>query len=201
MTRMITLATALLAAQALPALAESRMVAVPAGDHLLAFTLPDGFVAVDEGEVVARLDGESAEAWTQALTLTVAPTRADQDPSMDASMLGGVVQAMCPDTLEQSSYGSRDVPGTENGGYSVWNSCGTVLGSQPPRSEQWFSSAISGPSGGYVLTWIVLGPASEEGLDYDNDTIDAQIEVLITGIKVCELTPGEAAPYPSCIGQ
>jgi len=51
-----------------------------------------------------------------------------------------------------------------------------------------------------VLTWIVLGPASDEGLDYDNDTIDAQIEVLTTGIKVCEVTPGEAAPYPSCIG-
>ena len=51
-----------------------------------------------------------------------------------------------------------------------------------------------------MQTWIVRGPASEEGLDYDNDTIDVQIEVLTTGIKVCEMVADEAAPYPSCIG-
>jgi hypothetical protein len=119
---------------------------------------------------------------------------------MDVSLIGSAMQEKCPDTLEQSGYGSRDVPGTERGGYSMWNSCGTVIGSDPPRSEQHFSYAVSGPSGAYVLTWIVLGPPSDEGLDYDNDTIDAQIEVLIAGIKVCERTPGEAAPYPSCIG-
>lgn len=197
---MTVLATALFAAHSLPALAETQLVAVPAEDHLLVFTLPEGFEAVSEGDVVARRAGETAENWTEILTLTVDHERADQDPSMDASMLGGVVQAMCPDTLEQGGYGSWDIPGTERGAYSTWNSCGKVIGSDPARSEQWFSIAVSGPSGVYILTRVVLGPASEDGLEHDSDTIDTQMEQLVTGIKVCEATPGEAAPYPTCIG-
>lgn len=193
-------ALVLLAPLADAALAEGTLIALPAGEHLLAFTLPEGFVPVDEGEIVARLEGETPEAWTQALTLTVDPERIDQDPSMDVSMIGSVMQEMCPDTLEQSWAASQDVPGTERGGYGAWNSCGTVLGSDPPRSEQLFSFAISGPSGAYVLSRVVRGPASEEGLDYDSDAIDAEIDLLIVGIKVCEKVPGEEAPYPSCIG-
>lgn len=199
MTRMFALATALFATQALPAMAEGQMVAVPAGDHLLAFALPPGFVAVSEGDVVARLEGENADAWTQAITLTVDPERANRDPSMDISMLGGVIQALCPDTLDQAGYDSFDVSGTENGAYTAWNSCGTVVGSEPPRSEQHFSVAVSGPSGGYMLTWIVRGPASDERLRHTNDEIDAQIDLLTNGIKVCEVTNGEGAPYPSCV--
>lgn len=200
MTRLIALTAVLLAAQPLPALAEGQMIAVPAGDHLLAFTLPPGFVAVTEGDVVAHLEGESAAVWTQALTVTTDPTRAEQDPSMDISLLGSAMQERCPDTLEQSYSASMDVPGTERGGYGGWNSCGRVIGSETPYSEQQFSFAVSGPSGAYVLTWVIRGPASDEGLDYDSDTIDAQIAVMTTGIRVCEMTPGEAAPYPSCTG-
>lgn len=200
MAKVILLATALFASQTLPALAEGQLVAVPAADHLLAFMLPEGFVAVSEGEIVARRAGETAENWTEMLTLTVDPERADKDPSMDASILGGLMQERCPDTLEQGGYGSWDIPGTDQGAYSTWNSCGTVIGSDPPRSEQHFSIAISGPSGGYILTRIVLGPASDEGLSAGVDELDAEMEKLTTGMKVCEVTPGEAAPYPSCIG-
>lgn len=200
MAKVSVLATVLLAAQSLPALAEDQLVAVPAGEHLLAFTLPDGFVAVSEGDIVARRVGETADNWTEVLTLTVDPERANSDPSMDASMLGGLMQERCPDTLEQGGYGSWDIPGTEEGAYSTWNSCGTVIGSDPPRSEQQFSIAISGPSGGYILTRVVVGPPSEEGLSAGVDELDAAMEKLTTGMKVCEVTPGEAAPYPSCIG-
>lgn len=200
MKRETILLATLVATIALPALAEDRLIAVPVGIHLLAFTLPEGFEPVTEEGVLARRTGETAEAWTEVITLTTDPTRAAQDPTMDISMLGSVFQAMCPDTLEQTYFGSMDVPGSERDAYSGWNSCGTVLGSDPARSEHELAVAVSGPSGMYVLGWRVRGAAVDDRLDIDEDALEAKLQVLTTGIEVCPMVAGEVAPYPSCIG-
>jgi hypothetical protein len=185
---------------AVPCFAEPQLVAVPAGDHLLAFTLPDGFELVNEGEVLARLSGETVDAWTELITLTVDPDQAAQDPALGISLLGNVFQPMCPDTLEQTYFGSMDAPGSERGAYSGWNSCGTVIGSDPARSEQQLAVAVSGGSGMYVLGWSVRGAAVDDQMDIDDDALEAQLQVLTTGLKVCPTVAGEAAPYPSCVG-
>jgi hypothetical protein len=196
----LALPAALCVAFSFPALAESRLLAVPAGQHLLAFSLPEGFEPVAEAGVLARRPGETAETWTEVITLTVDETRAAQDPSMDISMLGGVFQEQCPDTLEQTYFGSVDVPGSERGAYSGWNSCGTVLGSDPARSEELLSVAVSGPSGMYVLGWGLRGAAIDDRMDIDDELLEARLKLLTTGIRVCPVVAGEAAPYPSCIG-
>jgi hypothetical protein len=183
-----------------PAFAEGQMIAVPAGDHLLAFTLPDGFDPVAEDPVFARLAGEAAEAWTQTISVFVNTARVDKDPSMDISMLGGIWQPQCPDTYEETDFGSIEVPGSDAGAYAGWKSCGSVEGATPSRAEEVLAVAVSGPSGAYMITWTIRSAPLDDGMDRDDDLLEARLATLTAGIKVCPKVAGEAAPYPSCIG-
>ena len=117
---------------------------------------------------------------------------------MLASRFSGGYHDACPDTFEESAFGSGDVEGAD-GSYGYWAACGTMHAPSTPVSQEALLIAIRG-KGSYVLAWVTRGAATEEGPDSDDDVLEPKLEAMRGGLKLCPLVAGEAAPYPSCIG-
>ena len=186
------------------AMAEGTPTVVRVFDHLVAFDLPEGFVAAHEvtgGGLHywhALPAGETMENWTQSISLVSDPERGNQDPSMGASLESSRWHKLCKDTFEESAYGSKDIPGTEQGSYGYWVSCGTRVDNGPPRSEDLLFLAISGPAMS-ILGWSKRGPAMAEAMsEHDDDTLDPRIEAMTASVKVCKL---EEQPYTKCLAK
>jgi hypothetical protein len=177
----------------------------PIFGQLVAFTQPAGFVPVFEQPTADRYireavpKGETAERWTQMITVTGAKgVAADPRASPEAfalAIVGGFKRA-CPETFS-SAVLSRD-PVDEHDAFAVVASCGTVGPEGAARSETALIVAIAGTEDYYTVQWAERG-AADDALDIGEDTWRDRLDQL-SPISLCPIVPGEKAPYPSCVG-
>jgi hypothetical protein len=198
---------AVAALAALPASAEepddapqSVTAVSPIFSQLVGFSQPASFVVVFEKPTAdnyireAVLQGETTGSWSQMITVTGAKGLAEQDgnsPKDAASRLAGGFQAACPKTFLAEPLGDMEISGYN--AFAAIASCGTAPGGA--HSETALIVTIEGEHDYYTLQWAERGPAGSPAIDAARwrRRLDALGPILL-----CDIVPGEKAPYPSC---
>jgi hypothetical protein len=178
----------------------------PIFGQLVMFSMPANFVAVTEGTKGAGyireavLKGETTERWTQMITVTGAKGAAGNpavSPQSFAASIAGGFKAACPGTfaakgLGETRFGDHDA-------FVAVAGCGRVEASADKHSETALIAVVKGRSDYYTLQW------AERSASVDSPAIDdakwQQRMRLLQPIRLCPIVPGEAAPYPSCVGK
>jgi hypothetical protein len=198
--------TLLIAALALPPSAQAESPAIfkvisPIFSQLVAFSMPANFVAVFENTSgphytrEAVLKGETAEHWTQMITVTGAKglsSSPNATPEKFASSIAGGFKQACPSSFAAKSLGETKF-GNASGFVAVVG-CGKV----EDHSETALIAVIAGTSDYYTIQWAERGAATDQPPIEDARWTE-RLHTL-QPIAVCAIVPGEAAPYPSCIG-
>ncbi|MGO4380248.1 hypothetical protein [Pseudoduganella sp. RAF53_2] len=197
--------TALLAI-ALP-LGASTLSVSPIYEQLLLHAMPKGFVIQFEedrkGQYIreAVLSGESVEHWTQMVTVTAARGLAVNAAVTPQLILGRIAQGFekaCPTTFSVQGLGRVQVTGAQDGLGAVI-SCGSYGSANTPHSETAVILSIKGVSDFYTIQWAERGPPSATPLPIDKASWIERLANLAP-VKLCPIVPGEAPPYPSCVG-
>jgi hypothetical protein len=179
----------------------------PVFHQLVLFSLPAGFKAAFEktnGSFYIREhipEGESVDKWTRMITLTAAKDLASNPDATPQALLGRMAAGFrthCPDTFTSAVLGPQTVDG--HAGFEMIASCGHVPAGGGAYSETAIMLAIKGSSDYYTLQWAERGPDSPRPLNLDNNYWTRQLE-LLRPIRLCPIVPGEAPPYPSCVGR
>lgn len=192
-------------ANAAPQAASMRAV-IPVFSQLVAFSYPKGFAPAFEDskngnyiqESVPR--GETIQRWSQMVTVTGVKGLA---ANPEATLIG-FVQDMallyrdaCPDSFMGKKLGEFTLNGHDALASVI--SCGSVKDAGGARSESALVIVIKGQRDYYTLQWAERGKASRGGLPLDSDKWTERLRQL-GPLALCPRVPGEAAPYPSCLG-
>lgn len=178
----------------------------PIFGQLVTFSLPRTFVVIGEdtnGPSYIReavLKGETADHWTQMITITGAKgmvANPKTSPEALAASIAGGFKSACPDTFAVKSVGPAQF--SDQGGYVALASCGSVVSAPDRHSETALVVAIKGSADYYTLQWAERGPASGKPV-IDEAKWQDRLHQL-QPIRLCPIVPGEAAPYPSCVNK
>lgn len=178
----------------------------PIFGELVAFSLPRTFVVIGENTSgpsyirEAVLKGESAERWTQMITVTGAKGAAanpNVSPEGVAASIAGGFKSACPDSFAVKGVGAAKFG--DQDGYIAVASCGSVVSAPDRHSETALVIAVKGTADYYTLQWAERGPASGTPVIDEAKWQDRlrQMQPLL----ICPIEPGETAPYPSCINK
>jgi hypothetical protein len=188
-----------------PALPPSVTVISPIFGQLVRFSMPSNFVAAHEATKdtfyirEAVLKGETINRWTQMITVTGAKGLAGA-PNFSAQGLAGVIaggfKKNCPDSFDAKGFGTTKLG--DQDAYIAVASCGKVETSADKHNETAMIIAVKGATDGYTIQWAERRPSS--GPAIDEALWQGRLRELMP-IRLCAIVPGEAAPYPSCIGQ
>jgi hypothetical protein len=201
------IAAALLAAVALPASAQTVQpkaftVISPVFGQLITFSMSSNFAVVYENtrgthytrEAVPK--DETAERWTEMITIT-GEKGVSASPNMTPEKFAGGMAAgfkrVCPD-----SFGAKALGDTKFGGanaFVVVVGCGAIGG----HSETALIAVMKGSTDFYTIQWAERGPTVSAPPVEDARWVE-RLRAL-QPIALCAIVPGEAAPYPSCIGR
>lgn len=179
----------------------------PIFSQLVMFSLPKGFVPAFEdakgGQYIreAVLEGESVTKWSQMITVTGAKGLASNlnlTPARFAGGIAGGFRRVCPDSygatgLGEIRFGSHDA-------FAAFISCGVASPTGEPYSESLLLIVIKGENDYYTIQWAERGDASKTPIKFDEAKWLDRLKGLAP-IKLCPIVPGEAAPYPSCMGR
>jgi hypothetical protein len=178
----------------------------PVFSQLVRFSMPAQFTAAHENtkdnfyirEAVPK--GETVETWTQMITLTGSKGMAGaanfSAQKLAASIAFGFKKA-CPESFAVRDLGEAKFGDQE--AYIAVAGCGSVESSADKHSETALIVAVKGSSDGYTIQWAErAAPASAAGID--EAMWQGRLRELMP-IRLCAIVPGEAAPYPSCLGQ
>jgi hypothetical protein len=118
-------------------------------------------------------------------------------PEAFAATIAGGFKSACPDTfaakgLGPAKFGDQD-------GYVALASCGSVVSAPDKHSETALVVAIKGSADYYTVQWAERGPASGKPVIDEAKWPDRLRQ--LQPIRLCPIVPGEAAPYPSCVGK
>jgi hypothetical protein len=169
-------------------------------------SMPMTFVAASErtnGPSYVReavLKGETVSRWTQMITVTGAKGLAGNPkvtPETFAGSIAGGFKNACPDTFAAEGLGATKFGGQD--AYVAIASCGRVEFGADKHSETALIVAIKGSADYYTVQWAER-PASSEMPAIDATKWQARLRQL-QPIRLCPIVPGEAAPYPSCVGK
>ena len=179
----------------------------PIFSQLVLLSFPKGFRTASEdtkGNSYIReavLEGETLDRWSQMITVTGAKGLA-ANPNMSAKSfvegLAGGFKRACPDTFSAKAIGALKISGQD--AFAALASCGTAQSRTTRHSESAMLIAIKGAADYYTIQWAERGPASSQPLVQDEAKWQDRFKKL-NPIKVCPRVAGEAAPYPSCMGQ
>jgi len=194
-------ATFLLASSADAQAPASVMVVSPVYSQLVAFSIPSNFVAGNErndGTTYTREavpKGETVEKWKEMITVTGAKGLASQ-PNASAEKFAGVIASgyknACPDSFDVKLLGANAAT------FAVVVGCGKI-GEASKRSETTLVIAIKGTSDLYTVQWAERS-APVDKADVNNAKWLERLQKLAP-LRVCPIVPGEAPPYPSCVGK
>ena len=198
----------LLAANAATAVtAETATIIAPVFAQLVTAPLPDGFVpAYEDGNATGYLNesvlaGETVENWSQMITLTGAKGLAltTGEDAMNAQgfaefLAESYLQA-CPESIEAEPLDAPEIAGAREV-FAGYVSCGTISGKD--MSESMVFLVLVGAEDIYTLQWAERGPASATFIAFSGDAWLNRLAQLQSAAKLCDIVPGEAAPYPSC---
>ena len=194
-------ATLLLASSASAQAPTSVMVVSPVYSQLVAFSIPSNFVAGTErndGTAYTREavpKGETADKWNEKITVTGAKGLASQ-PNASAEKVAGVIASgyknACADSFDVKLLGANAAT------FAVVVGCGKI-GEATKRSETTLVIAIKGTSDFYTVQWAERGAVADKA-DVNNAKWLERLQKLAP-LRVCPIVPGEAPPYPSCVGK
>ena len=182
----------------------------PGFHQLVAFTLPAEFssarAAYDKTSGFFYIreyvpQGESVDHWTQMITLTATKDLASNPgatPRGFAVTLAAGFRRHCPDTYATVDLGPESVDTFE--GFALIASCGHVHGGAQFYSETAIIFALKGTADYYALQWARHGPDSHKPLTLNVAYWKKEFDRL-RPITLCPIVPGEAPPYPSCVGK
>src|SRR5262245_3402929 len=179
----------------------------PIFSELVMFSLPRGFRTVSErsnGKHYLReavLDGETAERWSQMITVTGAKDLASNpnaSPRWLVERIAGGFQKACPESFAVVALGPLKVSGHD--GFAAVVSCGSAQSASDKHAESALLIGIKGSADYYTIQWAERGPPSREPLAVDHAKWGQRFKTL-SPIKICPIVPNEAAPYPSCLRQ
>ncbi|MBR1120847.1 hypothetical protein JQ628_04905 [Bradyrhizobium lablabi] len=191
------------------AYAENPSVATaisPIFGQLVAFSMPMTFVPAFEetkGPSYIReavLKGETIARWTQMITITGARGAAGNPKATPETVAGFIAAGFknaCPDTFTAQGVGATKFGGHE--AYVAIAGCGRVESSADKHSETALIVAIKGSVDYYTMQWAErAGPSGKPAIDAAK--WQARLRQL-QPIRLCQIVPGETAPYPSCVGR
>lgn len=176
----------------------------PIFGQLVMFSLPQGFTVVVEGTQANRylreavLQGESAQNWSQMLTVTGTQglaANADLTPLGIANWMAGGYRRACP-----ASFSATRLGGIKLGTFDAFAavlSCGTTRPGGQAHSESALVIVIRGQADYYTIQWAERGAPSAGPVAFDEAKWTGRLKSLMP-IKLCPIVPGEPAPYPSC---
>ena len=190
-----------------PAMPPSVTVISPIFGQLVRFSLPSTFAAVSfektNGPSYIReavLKGETVEAWTQMITVTGAKGIAGNPQvtpeKFAASMAAGFKKA-CPDTFAVKPFGAVKL-GDQDGFVAVVG-CGRIETTADKHGETALIVAVKGSADYYTIQWAERAPSSADKPAIDEAKWQERLSKL-KPIRFCPIVPGEAMPYPSCVG-
>ncbi len=176
----------------------------PVFGQLVGFSYPKGFKAAYENVTATSyiqehvLEGESAEAWTQMITLSGSKALATNPQATLAAYLQSIaagIRRACPDTFLAKALGTLKIEGHE--GLAGLAGCGTVS-SAKPRSEIVLLLVVKGAEDFYSIQWAERGVAVNQAPVFD-DGLWKQRYQQLSPIRLCARVPSEAPPYTSCV--
>jgi hypothetical protein len=191
-----------------PAPPASYTVISPIFGQLVRFAMPPTFVPASfektNGPSYIReavLKGETIDAWTQMITVTGAKGTA-ANPQMTpqsfaVSMAAGFKKA-CPDTFAVKPFGAAKF-GDQDGFVAVVG-CGRIETAPDKHGETALIIAVKGSADYYTIQWAERAPSSAEKPTIDEAKWQERLNKL-KPIQFCPIGPGEAMPYPSCVGK
>jgi hypothetical protein len=179
----------------------SVTVVSPVFSQLVAFSVPSNFVAGAErndGTTYTREalpKGETVDKWSEMITVTGAKGLALQ-PNASAEKFAGVIATgfknACPDSFDAKVLGANATT------FATVIGCGKI-GEASKRSETTLIIAIKGTADLYTVQWSERGKPADKA-DVGNAKWAERLQKLAP-LRVCPIVPGEAAPYPSCVGK
>ena len=210
-TTPLALALGLLLAPVSPVHAQtppaSFTVISPIFGQLVRFSMPSNFVAAHE-EVKgpnyireAVLKGETLTAWTQMITVTGAKGSAGNPqltPEKFAVSMAAGFKRACPDTFAVKPLGAQKFGDQE--GFVAVAGCGRVESSADRHGETALIIAVKGSADYYTIQWAERAPSSADRPAIDEAKWRERLAKL-NPIRFCPIVPGEAMPYPSCVGR
>jgi hypothetical protein len=185
----------------------SFTVISPIYGQLVRFSMPPTFVPVFEktnGPSYIReavLKGETVEAWTQMITVTGAKGIAGNPqvtPEKFAVSMAAGFKKACPDTFAVKPFGAAKF-GDQDGFVAVVG-CGRIETSADKHGETALIIAVKGSADYYTIQWAERAPSSAEKPAIDEAKWQERLGKL-KPIQFCPIVPGEAMPYPSCVGK
>jgi hypothetical protein len=185
--------------------ASTATTIAPVFGQLLRFSMPKNFaVAFENGkdnryirEAVPK--GESVDKWSQMITVTGAKglaANAKVTPQLFASKMAEGYKTTCPSSFNGTNLGVNKV-----GNYDAFAgvlSCGSVGQSDQSFSESMLLLVIKGEKDYYTIQWAERAAASASPIKFDAEKWTRRSQILAP-IKLCDIVPGEAAPYLSCL--
>jgi hypothetical protein len=186
----------------------SYTVISPIFGQLVRFALPSAFAPVafekTNGPSYIReavLKGETVSAWTQMITVTgakgVAGNPQVTPQSFAVSMAAGFKKA-CPDTFAVKPFGA--VKFGDQDGFVAVVGCGRIETSADKHGETALIIAVKGSADYYTIQWAERAPSSADKPAIDEAKWQGRLSKL-KPIQFCPIVPGEAMPYPSCVGK
>jgi hypothetical protein len=208
MTRAALLFLALLSCVGSSAAADEPTLQIsPIFGQLVLFAFPKGFKTVFEnanGNGYIResvLAGETTEQWTQMITVTGAKGLAGNPnvtPQLFIAQIGAGFRRACPETFAAKGLGAIKISGQD--AFVGIAQCGAVTSGGPQRSEAALLIGLKGSDDYYTIQWAERGPASGQPAVISDQKWGDRFKAL-NPIRLCPRVPGEAPPYPSCLGQ
>jgi hypothetical protein len=185
---------------------QSFRVISPIFGQLVTFSMPSNFTAAFEntkgGHYIreAVLKGESAQAWTQMITVTGEKGVSGNPgltPEKFAGNIAGGFKAACPESFAAKGLGT-----TKFGSFDAFIAvigCGSVDSGPAKHSETALLVTVKGTADYYTIQWAERGAASDKP-KVDDDKWTTRLREL-RPIDLCPIVPGEKAPYPSCVNK
>jgi hypothetical protein len=199
-----------LCASAIPSRAEgpapaSFTVISPVFGQLVRMSIPARFVVVHENtedafyirEAVPK--GETAQAWTQMITITGSrgmASVANFSPQKLAASIALGFKKACPESFAVKDLGETRLG--DQDAYLALASCGKVNSSADGHSETALIVAVKGTSDAYTIQWAERTPQASSPPAINAAMWQERLRALMP-IQLCAIVPGEAAPYPSCL--
>ena len=143
--------------------------------------------------------GETAEQWTQIITVTGHKDAASAQftPQDFASRMATGFKGHCPESFVAKGLGATKLG--EQDAFIAMMGCGKVNDSADGHSEMLLLVAVKGSADGYTVQWAEHGPTQTTPV-IDDAKWRERLNALMP-IRFCAIVPGEAAPYPSCVEQ
>ena len=187
--------------------ATSLLAISPIFSQLVAFKMPLAFHVVNEEtgahsyirEAVPQ--GETAEQWTQMITVTgYKGVAADPGPppAVLINTLADGFKKACPDTITIGDLGEHPIDGYPAG--LAFLACGNATEGGNSRSESAVVLVVKGTQDYYSIQWAERGPAQASRVAFDEQHWLARLKQLMP-VLLCDRVSGEKAPYPSCVSR